>query len=333
MATPIIDMHAHFYGGGLHEALAARTQPPCLTTAPDGTPQMIAMNGAFPFLPRHHDHTTGLADMAAYGITHRLLTFPGALGVDVLPAGIAPTISAFNTHLHNLNARSDGALIGLAGLPLADLALARTELARIRTELALPGIILPLNYFRSIRDLAPLRPLLADANALRCLIMVHPGLMVGETTPPPPDDNAPFRRSAADLQASIAQAVLTLILSDVLDEFPNIRFQVVNLGGTLPFIAERLDSIARHRSADTPFPAHRLKRLWFDCASLGPRALECAVAVLGADRIMLGSDYPIFLDAPHKLALDQANLTADQKRQIAYQNAKSLLEGLGQTIR
>ena len=34
------------------------------------------------------------------------------------------------------------------------------------------------------------------------------------------------------------------------------------------------------------------RRLWFDSASMGPRALEMAVALYGADRIMLGTDWP-----------------------------------------
>ena len=133
-----------------------------------------------------------------------------------------------------------------------------------------------------------------------------------------------YRLSAVDLQSGASQVALTVILSDMLDAFPNITFQIVNLGGTLPFIFERIESIARHRNPDEPFPTGRLRRLWYDCASLGPRALETAVKVLGADRIMLGSDYPIFKDDPYAHAVVPADLSEDEKAQVIWKTAQDL---------
>lgn len=324
-----IDMHAHYYGGGLVETLQARDQRPFLRTRADGVTVMVAMNGEFPFTPQYHDHRVGLAEMRASGLTHRLLTFPGALGVDLLPAQeIAPAIRAYNDHLAQLGRDTGGALIGLAGVPLADMDLACSEVRRIRRDLGLPGIILPSNYFNSLEESDTLRPLLAAANDYGCHIMLHPGLKVGQEPPPRPADYMQYRLSAVDLQSSAAQTALTVILSDMLDSYPNISFQIVNLGGTLPFIFERLESIARHRNPDDPFPTQRLRRLWYDCASLGPRAVEAAVKVLGADRIMLGSDYPIFKDDPYTHALAPADITAEEKEQIAWKTATDLFAHL-----
>jgi predicted TIM-barrel fold metal-dependent hydrolase len=141
-----------------------------------------------------------------------------------------------------------------------------------------------------------------------------------------------YRLSAIDLQSSASQVALTVILSDILDVYPNLTFQIVNLGGTLPFIFERMESIARHRNPDSPFPTHRLRRLWYDCASLGPRALESAVRVLGADRIMLGSDYPIFKDDPYVHAVVPANLSDEEKQQISWKTAHDLFLHLQQML-
>ncbi|MDZ4136521.1 MAG: amidohydrolase family protein, partial [Paracoccaceae bacterium] len=176
--APRIDMHAHYYGGGLVAMLRARQSRPCLRQRPDGVEVMLAMSGEFPFTAAYHDAPLGLAQMAKQGLTHRLLTFPGALGVDLLPGPeVAAAICAFNDHLADLGRQSGGALIGLAGLPLADMALACAELARIRS-LGLPGVILPGNYFNSLDDAAALRPLLQIASDLGCHVMVHPGLKV-----------------------------------------------------------------------------------------------------------------------------------------------------------
>lgn len=320
-----IDMHAHYYGGGLVETLHARSTRPYLRTRQDGSLMMVAMNGEFPFTAHYHDHRVGLAEMKASGLTHRLLTFPGALGVDLLPAEeIATAISNYNDHLAWLGDETDGDLIGLAGVPLADIDLACKEVRRIRRDLGLPGIILPSDYFASLQETEALRPLLEAANEYGCHVMLHPGLKVGQEPPPRPADHVQYRLSAVDLQSSASQTALTVILSDMLERYPNVTFQIVNLGGTLPFILERLESIARHRNPDDPFPTERLRRLWYDCASLGPRAVEAAVKVLGADRIMLGSDYPIFKDDPFVHALAPANISDEQKAQITWKTADDL---------
>ena len=322
-----IDMHAHYYGGGLAEALRRRSERPYLRTREDGVTVMVAMNGEFPFTAPYHDPGVGLAGMRAQGLTHRLLTFPGALGADLLPREeIAPAISDFNDHLADLRADTGGVLTGLAGLPLADLDLARAELRRIRRDLGLPGVILPSNYFNSLAEAGALAPLLATANEHGCHIMLHPGLKVGQVPPPRPADLVQYRLSAVELQSSVAQAALTVILSDMLEDYPDISFQIVNLGGTLPFIFERLESIARHRTPGEPFPTHRLRRLWYDCASLGPRAVEAAVKLFGADRIMLGSDYPIFGDDPWSHAVAPAAIGENDKEQIAWKTARDLLD-------
>ncbi|MFK7753183.1 MAG: amidohydrolase family protein, partial [Sedimentitalea sp.] len=197
-----------------------------------------------------------------------------------------------------------------------------------RRDLGLPGVILPSDYFNTLGDLDEMRPLLAAANTYGCHIMLHPGLKVGAEPPPRPSDHMQYRLSAVDLQSSAAQVALTVILSDMLETYPNVSFQIVNLGGTLPFIFERIESIARHRNPDDPFPTHRLRQLWYDCASLGPRALEAAVKLFGADRIMLGSDYPIFKDDPYAHALAPADLSAEDKAQIAYKTARALFARL-----
>ncbi|PLS21307.1 amidohydrolase family protein [Neptunicoccus cionae] len=324
-----IDMHSHFYGSGLVEALMSRSERPYLRRADDGRLMMVAMNGEFEFTEHYHDYRVGLQQMRATGLTHRLLTFPGALGVELLPAAeIAETISTFNTGLAQLNKDTKGALIGLAGVPLADMELACAEVIRVRRDLGLPGIILPSNYFNSLAEAEEMRPLLQAANEYGCHIMLHPGLKLGQVLPPRPQDNVQFRLSAIELQSSASQVALTVILSDMLEAFPDISFQVVNLGGTLPFVFERIESIARHRTPDDPFPTDRLRRLWYDCASLGPRALEAAVQLYGADRLMLGSDYPIFKDDPYGHALAPARLSSAEKQQIAWKTAQDLWDRL-----
>lgn len=328
---PLIDMHAHFYGGGLVAHLEARSERPCLRPDPNDPAQrqMLAMNGAFPFEDAHWNPDTVLAQMDATGVTRRMLTFPGALCLDALPAAqIAPAIRTFNDELAELGLRTQGRLIGLGGLPLADVSLAAQEMARIRHDLRLPGAIIPSDYFNTAAQARQLAPVLRAANDTGALLMLHPGPMAGHAPAPLADEFPQFRTSAVALQAQASQVVLTLILSDLLETFPRIRFQVINLGGTIPFIFERMESIARHRTPDAPFPTHLLRKLWFDSASLGPRALEAAVSLYGADRIMMGTDWPIFRDPPWETTLSQARLDDEALQMVAHGTAETLLDAL-----
>ncbi len=72
----------------------------------------------------------------------------------------------------------------------------------------------------------------------------------------------------------------------------------------------------------------RARRVWVDCASLGRRAIEQAVAVYGADRVVLGTDCPIF-DTDRTLAgIRDASLSEAERELVLTRNAAALLERL-----
>ncbi len=169
------------------------------------------------------------------------------------------------------------------------------ELERACGTLGLRGAILPSNYFASLATMAYLRPVLAAADALGAHLMVHPGQRHDESLAPRRyDDLAMHRASTIDLHNGLSHAVVTLIHAGLAETYPRASFQVVNLGGAFPMLVERMDHIVATRDPAAPRPSELVGGLVFDTASLGPRSLEMAVAVLGAERIMLGTDYPIF---------------------------------------
>ncbi|SVE03478.1 uncharacterized protein METZ01_LOCUS456332 [marine metagenome] len=70
----------------------------------------------------------------------------------------------------------------------------------------------------------------------------------------------------------------------------------------------------------------RMRNVYVDSGSMGPRALELSVQLFGSDRIMLGTDYPFFPTSRSQEAIDETNLTADQKTMIRKTTAELLLE-------
>jgi len=104
------------------------------------------------------------------------------------------------------------------------------------------------------------------------------------------------------------------------------RARVTNLGGTLPAVIERMDHTVKARGLEMPLPSQGVRRVYVDCSSLGPRTLELAVAVYGADRIVLGTDCPIFRSDWTLDAIREARLTDAQREAILSGNAARLLE-------
>lgn len=314
-ANGAIDMHAHYYGG-LVDDLLRRNVRPHVTRADDGALTLHAMTASTVMTPGYVDLTARLKFMDDNRISTQLLTFPGALGVDVMvePA-VRDAIIAFNTHLADVCRNSGGRFYGLAGLPLGDMSQAVAEMRRVRRDLGLAGAILPGNYFLSIDDARKLEPVFAAADAERALLMIHPGLMSGEIAPAPFADTNIQRASALALQASLSQMGLTVVTERLAERYPKVTFQLVNLGGTLPFILERIEAVALSRAPFTPFPRNSLRGLVYDCASLGPRALELAVKVFGADRVMVGTDYPIFTADVVRDTVETADIS-DADREI-----------------
>ena len=321
-----IDMHSHFYGG-LVDGLAKRSARPTITTDQAGRNVLNAMTASTVMSSGYTDLSARLAYMDAARINTQLLTFPGALGVDVMPiAESLAIVSDYNDNLAAICRGSGGRFVGLAGLPLADIAQARTEMRRVRHSLGLLGAILPGNYFLSVETANLLRPVMAAANEVGALLMVHPGLMPGEEPPVPYPDHSILRASALNLQASLSHMALTVVVSGFLDAYPNVTFQVVNLGGTLPFILERMHAVAATRPLPVAVKVEHLRRLVYDCASLGPRALELAVTVLGADRIMLGTDYPIFASDAVREAVEAAALSDSDKESVLSATARIIID-------
>ncbi|MBN9064866.1 MAG: hypothetical protein BGP06_11600 [Rhizobiales bacterium 65-9] len=323
-----VDMHSHYYGG-LVDDLRLRTARPFVSSDAQGRPVLNAMTASTVMTAGYVDLPARLAFMDQAGIDTQLLTFPGALGLDVMPvAEVGQAIRDFNDHLAAICRASSGRFIGLAGLPLADLAQASNELRRARHELGLLGAILPGNFFLSIAKAEELRPVFAAANDVKALLLIHPGLAPGEAPPESYDDTSVYRASALQLQASLSHMGLTLLFGKLLDDYPDVTVQLVNLGGTLPFIIERLEAIALSRPPHEPFPREKLRRLYYDFASLGPRALETAVRVIGADRIMLGTDYPIFAPGDVLETITAAQISAEERDRVRSGTARALLTRL-----
>lgn len=322
----MIDTHSHYYGEALFRRMAARAAVPRVEQE-GGRRFMVTPTSRFELRGGFTDLAERLAWMDGQGIARQFITFPGALGPDVLPAAEAlPLVRDVNDELAAVCAAAPSRFAALAGLPLADIDRSVAEIERACAGLGLLGVIIPSNYFASLATLRRLHPVLAAASRLGAHVMVHPGLRHDEDLAPRRyDDLGMHRASTIDLHNGISHATTTLIHAGPGEHWPGATFQVVNLGGAFPFLLERMDHVSAIRAPAAPLPSSLLGGVSFDTASLGPRSIEMAVAILGAHRIMLGTDYPIFDTAYSTAALAAARISAEDRLAIASGNAAALL--------
>lgn len=300
---------------------------PRIEPAGDGE-RLVMPIGTLTFDAAFTDIDQRLASMTRWGIERQLLSLPGLFGVDSLPFDeAAPLTRLFNDELAALCRREPQRFSGLAALPLADLDAASAELRRACGVLGLKGAILPVDGFVSRADAERLRALFEVADGLGAQVFVHPGRRADSPPPAAPPDDCVIARRALAVQADVAEAMTTLLLSDFLDDFPRVSVHVANLGGTFAAVVERMDHMTALRAPLAVPPSTRAHRVTVDCASLGPLAIEQAVAVFGAERVVLGTDCPIF-DTPRTLAaIGAARLTPAERTLILRGNAQRMLDG------
>ncbi|MBN1239869.1 MAG: amidohydrolase [Gammaproteobacteria bacterium] len=92
-------------------------------------------------------------------------------------------------------------------------------------------------------------------------------------------------------------AISRMIFDGFFDRYPSLKLIASHGGGTLPYLAARLDRCheklpACREVVETP-PSEYLKRIWYDAVLYSPAALHLCIEVAGSDeRVLYGSDYP-----------------------------------------
>ncbi len=325
-------MHAHYLPPALADRLRERKFLPRIERVSASQELFHRPFGTTDFDPAYVDIERRIEMLDELDIEIQLLSLPGLIGIDSLPSAEAlPMIRTFNDGLAEALHRFPGRFFGLTGLPMADIAEAASELRRGVSELGFIGAILPINCFATVAEAEKLEPLFRIGNELGLHFFVHPGRRPDEVVPmltaaatgPGWPGTLPLR--ALNVQTNIANATVTLLYSNFLDRYPNVTLHVANLGGTYPMVEERIVNLSRVRNPGQPPVTERARKIYADCGSLGPEAIEIAIRVFGADRILLGSDTPTFKAEWALSAVREAEIPDNEKAAILRGNAARIL--------
>jgi len=122
----------------------------------------------------------------------------------------------------------------------------------------------------------------------------------------------------------------SLVLGGVLDAFPKLVVMLPQAGGNFPWLIGRFDRGARVRRELAHMkqpPSAYLRRFYYDTVSHHPQIMKFLIELVGADRIVLGSDYhqDMGYEQPVEFVDTVPGLTGHERKLILSDNAVRLL--------
>src|SRR5271156_121666 len=223
-----------------------------------------------------------------------------------------------------LGAGDPAHFVPLASVPMQDPAAAAKELARA-AMLGLRGVEIPPKVLERQLDEPDFEVFWEAADSLRMVVCIHPF----EAAPA----GALSRYFLGNLVGNLYDtglAAALLIYGGVLERHPNLRVVLYHAGGALPALVGRLDMgyrlVPECRNAIPRLPSSYASQFYFDIIAHSRTMLSHLVKTYGADRFVVGTDYPLPAGLAHPVEEVKAlGLDTDDEDKILAANARQLL--------
>jgi predicted TIM-barrel fold metal-dependent hydrolase len=123
-------------------------------------------------------------------------------------------------------------------------------------------------------------------------------------------------------------AVVTYCNSKVFDDFPNLKIIIPHGGGAVPYQLGRYQAGTWARPKGERF-LDKMRKLWYDCVLYNPESVEFFIKIMGADRIMFGTECPgtgSHLNPETNRACDDVKPSIDQIEWLSAADKKKIFE-------
>ena len=259
-----------------------------------------------------------IEDMDRLGIDHQALSPPPIMFCYWAEPKAAQAFARMqNENVAALVARHPTRFSGMAAVPLQDPALAIEELRHCRENLRLGAVEIGTCPGGRDFDDPALFPFFAACRDLGMAVFVHPA------TPLAGQERLTkyYFPLIVGNPLETALAASKLIYGGVLERLPALRVCFAHGGGAFPFTLARLDhgwKVRPEGPAAIPRPPREYaRRLYFDSLTLSAMNLKFLVEQFGADRVVIGSDYPFDMGAVDPIgAVAEAGLPEAARKQI-----------------
>ncbi|MFQ5692820.1 MAG: amidohydrolase family protein [Nitrospinota bacterium] len=216
-------------------------------------------------------------------------------------------------------------LAGLATVPLQSGARAAEELSHAVERLGLKGAAVASNVEGRYFDVPDLAPFWERAEALGVPVVVHPYNVAGRDRM-----EAYFLHNLVGNPLDTTLAAATLVLGGVADRHPDLKVVLVHGGGCLPYLIGRLqwgyEQYPQHMGDGIQRPpAEYLTWFYYDTLLYHAPNIRHMVDLVGADRVLMGTDYPFPIGDPDPVGtVEKAALAPEARRKIMQTNPQSL---------
>jgi aminocarboxymuconate-semialdehyde decarboxylase len=325
----VIDIHNHFFPSSWPDLASRFGTPdwPWIKHTDPGKADIMVGNRFF----RHvysacWDPEVRLQEMDRDGVDLQIISATPVLFAYERPAEHALDCAhIFNDVALELCSRGKDRLKSLCQVPLQDIDAACKELSRCMKAGHL-GVQIGNHVGIKNLDDAGIVTFLHHCADEGAAVLVHPWDLFAQERMP--KYMMPW---TVAMPAETQLSIVALILSGAFDRLPStLRICFAHGGGSFPFLLGRLENAWHHHPVargDCEYPpSHYLNRFYTDSALFDQRALQLLVGTMGADRVMLGSDYPFPLGEERVGALvRQSTLPQSAKNKILGENAFKFL--------
>src|SRR5215470_4928490 len=330
MANQKLDLHTHFYTDKYFQTI--RELPSEFSFAESSTGQtIITHHGArfFGVTPAMTDVSKRIEDMDRVGIDVEVvsLSTPNVFFTDAEHQN--EVAKMMNDSYAELIARHPQRFKGFASIPMDAPDAALAELHRAIDTLKLNGVILLSNIGGKALTSPQYRPFFEEANRMKLCIFLHPMI---------PQNSEAFKEYVLGpiigFPFDTSLAVARMCYDGMFEELPDIHWIIGHLGGAIPYLMERMDNgfrdFADCRVKIDKLPSVYLKQLYYDTVSFSPYTLKMVRDMVGAEHMVMGSDYPHLLGSIDRAvtSIEALEITEEDKDAIFYRTALSILNNI-----
>ena len=311
-----IDVHAHYWTEGYLDLLVD------LGKADAGAARGIGAGGGADLEARLR-----LMDRAGVEIQVLSACPQSPYGQDKQKAARAARF--VNDQYAELAGRQPDRFCAFAALPMPYVDEAIGEMRRALDELGMAGIAMNTTVLGRALVEPDFEPVFAELNRRGAVLYLHPA---GNGACTPLIGNYQLTwMVGAPVEDTIS--IMQLITRGIPARYPDIKIINSHLGGALPMLLRRADDQYGWEAPDTPErPSVAARRMWYDTVGHGHvPALRCAIDSFGADRLLLGTDFPYENGDTFARAIDYIHdpqIDTISAQAILDQNAGALL-GIG----
>ena len=216
--------------------------------------------------------------------------------------------------------------MGLGTLPMQDPVRAVKEMTRGMGELGLTGFMIDDHVNGRTYDQDEFEPVWEAAETLGVFLLIH---QYRHTVVALRTEQYFLLNSIGNL-ADRTITFASFIYGGVLDRHPGLSICLCHGGGYVPYALDRLDKgwdvwpDMRGRSQDRP--STYVRRFFYDTVVYTPRNLRFLIDVVGADRVVFGTDWP----AP--MTFDDPVGRLETMEELSEREHKALLRGTAASI-